>query len=492
MLLLCLVVLGFGQLCFVRGRRRPVPINKDTRMLTSKIKKAETVPELLDLVDGIVDKRVFDHIHASAAYTKLGNFQKKGQLRLTEVNGMVLARLESRLQGMLVRKEVGAQGLANIFWAAANLFDLKSVRSVLPALVQQISLRVNEMKPQGLSNSLWAVAQLQDAAPEVLQTVPALVARIPLKTRDTDPRHLSNNMWAAAKLQDAAPEVLKIVPSVVGQVPVRAASMNPQDLSNCLWAAVQLRDSAPEVLKIVPALVAQIESKAGGMSEQHLSNSLWAAAQLQDAATEVLKIVPALVEQIRLKAPNMIIPQHLSNSLWAAAKLQDAAPEVVKVVPALAAQIPFKAVGMIPQHLSNSLWALKDFPASTALAKGVLALVEEIPSKINCMDAQELSNTTQALVFLGESLPIDKQPEMIAASAEQLNRILPGLKGKDLMFTAPVVIWACGRSNVYDANLFTAVAGRFSSRRAVSSLPDWGVCALHLGCTLLLAASIWR
>ena len=41
MLLTCLAVLGFGQLCFVRERRRPVPINKDTRMLTSKLQDQE-------------------------------------------------------------------------------------------------------------------------------------------------------------------------------------------------------------------------------------------------------------------------------------------------------------------------------------------------------------------------------------------------------------------------------------------------------------------
>ena len=50
-----------------------------------------------------------------------------------------------------------------------------------------------------------------------------------------------------------------------------------------------------------------------------------------------------------------------------------------------------------------------------------------------------------------------------------------------LMADVPVVVWACGKSNVYDAGLFTAVAERFSSGRAVSSLPDWGVCALILG-----------
>ena len=121
---------------------------------------------------------------------------------------------------------------------------------------------------------------------------------------------------------------------------------------------------------------------------------------------------------------------------------------------------------MIPQHLPNSLWALKDFPESSAVVKGVLALVEEIPSKIGGMDGQALS------VFLGESFPIDKRQDMFAASAARLNPVLPTLKGKDLMFTVPMVLWACGRANAYDAKLFAAVPQRFSSAGAVTSMPD--------------------
>ena len=360
--LLCLVVLGFGQLCFVRERRRPVPINKDTRMLTSKIKKAETVPELLDVVDGIVDKPLFDYIHAAAAYTKLGNLQKQHPLGQKEAKSAVLLRLQNRLQGMLVRKEVGPQALSNILWAVANLYtELPTVQGHLPALVLQIPLKVGDMDPQGLSNSLWAAAQLQDAAPEVL------------------------------------------------------------------------------------------------------------------------KMVPTLAAQIRLSVGKMI-PQHVSNSLWAAARLQGAAPSVLDMVPALVEEIPLKAGGMIPQQLSNSLWALKSLAEATpTMQKAVSFLVKEFLHKINSTAPQNLANALEALVFLADCFPIVQLPSAVEASAARLNRILPRLKGKDLQFAVPVVVWACGRSNVYDAKLFTAAADRFSSRHAVASLPDWNLCALKLG-----------
>ena len=152
------------------------------------------------------------------------------------------------------------------------------------------------------------------------------------------------------------------------------------------------------------------------------------------------------------------------------------------MVPALVEQVPLNAPGMNSQELSNSLWALKDFPsASPAVPKAVQALVQNVRSKIGRMKGHEMSGTVKAPVFAAESFPIDQQPDIISAAAERLNFMLPGLKGQDLKFTAPRVVWACGRSNVYNAKLFAAMAERFSSQHAVSSLPDWGLCALQLG-----------
>ena len=409
-LLFCLV-LGFGQLCFVRERRRPVPIKKDTRqgpvdkdvrIITSKIKNTQAAGELLDVLDTVVDKPVFNYIHLAAAYTKLGNLQKKNPLEPKEVQSSVLVRLQQRLQGMLMRKEVGIREMANILWAFASLF---------------VSIRA----------------------------------------------------------------VLKVVPELAEQIPGRAGDMKPQELANSLWAAAQLQHDAPVVLQIAATLVVQIQSKAGEMNAQGISNSLWSATQLQDAAPEVLTIVPALVAEIHQKAGDMD-PQPLSNIMWAAAKLQDAAPEVQKIVPVLAAQIPLKAGSMIPQALSNNLWAMKDLAdTSPAVRRAVLALVQKVQGKISGMNGQALSNAVEALVFLEESFPIPELPAIVQAAAARLNCILPRASGKGLVFDVPVVVWACGKSNVYDAGLFTAVAERFSSGRAVSSLPDWGVCALILG-----------
>ena len=300
-------------------------------MLSARIKSAETAGELLDVVGRSVDEPVFNYIHAAAAYTRLGNLRKKGLLCAKEVDSDVLVRLGQRLQGMLLRREVGTLALANIFWAAASLF------------------------------------------PDM-------------------------------------PAVLAIVPAVAEQIPSRATDM---------------------------------------------------------------------------------VPQHLSNNLWAAAQLKDAVPDALKCVPALVEQIPLKAGDMTPQHLSTSLWALKDFPdALPTVAKAVQALVQEVEPQLGRMKPQELANTVEALILLGEPVPIANQSGIVAAAATQLRCTLPGLKDKDLVLNAPMVIWACRRFNVVDQRLFDAVVDRFSSHRLVASLPLWDLCALNLGSELVCLSMI--
>ena len=103
--LLCLAVLGLWELCFVQGwpvpkkdkiltskiqccmreRRRMVPPEsapgeREMKIITSKIKGSQTASELLDYVDSVIDRLIFNYIHVAAAYTKLGSFKKKGQL----------------------------------------------------------------------------------------------------------------------------------------------------------------------------------------------------------------------------------------------------------------------------------------------------------------------------------------------------------------------------------------------------------------------------
>ena len=97
-LLLYLVVLGFEQLRFVQGwwvpikdktstskvqrrvrerRRQDQPGDREMKIITSKIKHSETAAELLDYVDTVVDKPIFNYIHVAATYTSWRSFRRR-------------------------------------------------------------------------------------------------------------------------------------------------------------------------------------------------------------------------------------------------------------------------------------------------------------------------------------------------------------------------------------------------------------------------------
>ena len=80
-----------------------MPVDRDLRMMTSKIKNSETVGELFDLLDAVVDKPIFNYIHAAVAYTKLRNLEKRDPLGTKEAKSGVLVRLEQRLQGLVAQ-----------------------------------------------------------------------------------------------------------------------------------------------------------------------------------------------------------------------------------------------------------------------------------------------------------------------------------------------------------------------------------------------------
>ena len=494
----CLALLGTvterrGVACFARERLRgsAPPRNRqgsakskdnkgdDPRILTSKIKKAETAAELLGVLDAAVDSSMFNHIHASAACTSLAAFNQKGKLQAVDAKSPVFQRLAGRIEVLIKANEVGPRQVANVLWAFAKLFvAIPTVLVTMPALVRAVAANTKGMEEQALANCLWAAAQLQDACPEVLEMVPALVKQIPGKAGDMIPQGLSNIILAAAKLQDVAPVVRETLPAIASEIRGKAGAMNQQGLANNLWAAAKLQDAAPEVLQIVPALVVEIRVKVGDMKPQELSNILWAAANLHDKETDVLKVVAAVVRQMT-EQPLAMNTQDLANNLWAAAQLQDAAPEVLQVVPAIVGQVPGRAARMIPQQLSNCLFAaMRLADAVPDVVEAVPTLVKEVPSKIGAMKPHELANSLEALVALEERVAIVELAGIAAEAAVELKRTLPGVKGKELFLTVPMVVWACGKLGTYNAELLAAVRQRFASSASISSLPDWGVCAL--------------
>lgn len=151
------------QHCFVRETRRPVPPQGDPRAWTRKITEANSAGELLSVLDQVVEKSIFNEIHASAAYGALANFQQRRELQQSDAASPVLVKLDRQFLRMLQRKVVAPRTLANVLRAFASLFtEIPAVLKILPGIARELPGKVTGMKPQELSNSLWAAAALKD------------------------------------------------------------------------------------------------------------------------------------------------------------------------------------------------------------------------------------------------------------------------------------------------------------------------------------------
>ena len=272
------------------------------RILTSKIKNAQSAKQLIQTLDGTVSRHIFNFFHASAAYTQLVSLKRRKSLQESDWNSPVLLRLHARVEDMMLQDELDAQGSTNIFWTLAQLSDRFSIPTpLLAALVKSMPAKVRNMKPQELSNCLWASAQLKDVAPDVLETVPAVTAQIPNKAKDMVPQALSNCLLAALQLKDTVPEVLEIVPAIVGEIPAKIQGMVPQALSNSLEALVLLRDSNPRVAAylaagslddIVRSAAARLNTLLPSLSGKDLTMAvsiiMWACAKAEVNPSELL------------------------------------------------------------------------------------------------------------------------------------------------------------------------------------------------------------
>ena len=347
LLMPCLVLLGFEwlvQLSFVQGRAwdgnwaprrqltvrlgqqlagRPSSADRQAKILTSQITKATSARKLGNVLDEIVDGPIFDSIHASAAYKRLENCNKKGALRQRDWDDQVLLRLHARVEDMALEGRLGPRQTANVLNSLGHLSEqFGTPTQLLAALVKSVPAKVKGMNAFDLSNCMWASAKLKDTAPVVLEMVSAIAVQIPNKAKDMEAQGLSNCLWASGQLKDVvAPDVLVGVSAIAAQIPKKAQDVKPQHLSNCLWAFVQLKDIAPDVLAGVSAIAAQIPKKAQDAKPQHLSTCLWAFVQLKDIAPDVLEAVPAIAVQIPNKAKDMEA-QGLSNCLWASGQLR--------------------------------------------------------------------------------------------------------------------------------------------------------------------------
>ena len=258
----------------------------EAKRLTVRLKEAPTAADFLDVLDDVVDRRVFNTYHAGVAYHSMAKWTQLGDLQPADKTDPRFGRLNDRVRASMRKGQLSARTLANILWSLVHLADvLPNFLQMVKATVAQVPSTAKQMNAHDVSNSLWAAATLREIAPDVLKIVPVLVAQVPSTVKEMNSQNLSNSLWAAATLRETSPVVLKMVPTLLAHVPLKVKAMNAQGTANCLSAATHLRELVPDVLKIVPALLDQAAVNMKEMQGDNLRLALptfiWACARLE-------------------------------------------------------------------------------------------------------------------------------------------------------------------------------------------------------------------
>ena len=207
------------------------------KLITAKLSKASTLPELLSLHETYGDH--FNGLHITAFWSK---FKKLPRGTLND--------LRDRLE------PVCKQTLRML----PALIDARAVANVAHAFAKA-RLTVGT----GPWHNVWAA-------------LPKAVLRL---LGGFDEQNLSNTAWAFAKAGHSSPALFAAISAEV--VRRGLGSFNEQDLSNTAWAFAKASHSSPALFAALSAEV--LRRGLGGFNEQELSNTAWAFAKAGHASS---------------------------------------------------------------------------------------------------------------------------------------------------------------------------------------------------------------
>ena len=96
----------------------------EARRLTAYISKARSASELLTRTGGALETAaLFNHVHMSAALTKLSKFKKRHQFRPSDSSSPVWAKLSHRLDVMLREDSLPPRQVANVLYSIHELYE---------------------------------------------------------------------------------------------------------------------------------------------------------------------------------------------------------------------------------------------------------------------------------------------------------------------------------------------------------------------------------
>ena len=118
----------------------------EAKRLTVSMREAKSAEEFVNVLEEAVDGPIFNYFHASAAYTRLTMWKRRGELLVGDKTTLLLDRLNHRVKEMVAEDELNPQACANVLWSIAHLSDvLTNALDVVPAMAAQIPLKAKDL-----------------------------------------------------------------------------------------------------------------------------------------------------------------------------------------------------------------------------------------------------------------------------------------------------------------------------------------------------------
>lgn len=439
-------------------------------LLTAAILTATNAKELLAVLAPELEGELLDHIHISAAFTRLVRYKQSFNAELQR--GPVVARLVDRTMGLLKRKAFPPKESANVMWAVASLGEAGHVlHELLPSLVKSCADQSSQLRAQEVANVIWAAATLELPDEDLRLLLPSLCDSVLDLATLFDAHSVANILWAAAQLKGRAPELLEIHGVLAQMVVDKRAALKPGEIAGIFRSATILKDDAPHFSEALPGLMMELGRIRPSFSPQDVADVVSSFPALKEQVPVLKEWLPDLLQEVPRVTKDLTF-EAASRILLAGASLRG---EHVKLwrplVPKLSSALLQQLGSASGEAVANAVWALALLADNSAQREALEKLAQAATPMVGTMPSAHLAKACYGLALRGVHWKpfLDSASEAVRATAAKWDA-----QSKALIL--PDLAWSFAKLGIADGPLLKVVAENLTGLSA--ELTEWSLCAL--------------
>ncbi|GAX77203.1 hypothetical protein CEUSTIGMA_g4649.t1 [Chlamydomonas eustigma] len=454
------------------GSQKLKPSIHHQRLLTTRIKSALNIQDILDLLSG--NRDCLNHIHAATAVLQASKILKEATRHDLASSFLLIVAISRHHVA-----EMEARGIANCLWAAATCGCARTemVTQFIHALATRAIYCLPEFKERELSTVVYSLAKLHEECLVPPRSSRGHTVTAPMKhSRDFSTPPLAPTALLLPLLQEASQRLvifsaqdLSITAwslAVLGHhdmafmdrlllvIQLRVQDMTSHDFTHILYAVGRFKhDGASMTSSVTTTVDCLLHSFAGlkarchplpVFNAQQLCNCAWALAVLE--YYECAGFISALLS-LASCCPQEFVPQGYSNFLHALAKLRQGSCKSLSCssVQQCDRYPPCRSLSC------SSVQQCDRYPTKleAQLKTTVLSLLQVAESKLPHFSSQNVANTLWALSVLERKENID----FITGLLRRSSALMSQFSAQDLSNT----IWSLARLGHNDAKFIKSI-----------------------------------